>query len=283
LLSRNNKYLHKQYEEYINWSDYKLQKQRLYFKFPIDVDSPGFRDVLLRFFAIHEQGEKEQEERDKEAAGAEKKENVIEFEGEGDGEVKIPDPGALDELLRLERIANDEAERLETETHEQESLVENAEHPVETTSEANEEPTTSKTEPAPVDAVETPESKQLSEKKTKKNKKQTIDLAYYVGRALPSNSRFTTLPIYKHHYVNPLGDATPFLMNPTFKPWRPIPHSTRLKMFDAWRAGLGLRNVAWLGGVSWRRVDGIIGILKREWEFVEKVLSTPPPHENEFL
>src|SRR5271154_3165827 len=27
LLSRNNKYLHKQYEEYINWSDYKLQKQ----------------------------------------------------------------------------------------------------------------------------------------------------------------------------------------------------------------------------------------------------------------
>ena len=42
-------------------------------------------------------------------------------------------------------------------------------------------------------------------------------------------------------------------------------------MFEAWREGLGLRNVAWLGGISWRRADGIIGILKKEWEFIEKV------------
>jgi hypothetical protein len=47
-------------------------------------------------------------------------------------------------------------------------------------------------------------------------------------------------------------------------------------MFDAWREGLGLRNVAWLGGVSWRRVDGIIGILKKEWDFIKKVNIHPP-------
>ena len=39
--------------------------------------------------------------------------------------------------------------------------------------------------------------------------------------------------------------------------------------------GLGLRNVAWMGGVSWRRTDGIIGILKKEWEFAEKVYFPP--------
>ena len=268
LLSQNNKAVHKQYEEYINWSDYKLQKQRLYFKFPSDVESPGFRDVLRRFYAIYLQAEKEQEERDKE--------NVIEPEGEDDGEVKIPDPEALDELLRLERMAKGEAEKSEIKTQEQESPVETS-GSAEPASEVTVETTSSETESAPVDNVETSESNQLSKKeKKKKEKKEAIDLAYHAGPQLPLDSRYVTLPIYKHNYVNPTGDPTPFLMNPTFKPWRPIPHSTRLKMFDAWRAGLGLRNVAWLGGVGWRRVDGIIGILKREWEYVEKVLFPPP-------
>jgi len=279
LLSRSNKSLHKQYEEYINWSDYKLQKQRLYFLFPTvlfptDLESPGFRDVLVRFLAIYEQEEKEQEERDKE--------NVIEPKGEDDGEVKIPDPEALDELLRLDRMAKGEAEKSEIKTQEQESPVKTS-GSAEPASEGTVETTSSETESAPVDNVETSESNQLSQKEKEKEKKEAIDLAYHVGPQIPLDSRFDTLPIYKHHYVNPTGDPTPFLMNPTFKPWRPIPHSTRLKMFDAWREGLGLRNVSWLGGVGWRRADGIIGILKREWEFVEKVLFPPPTHENAFL
>jgi hypothetical protein len=273
LLSRSNKSLHTQYKDYINWSDYKLQKQRLYFKFPTDVESPGFRDVLVRFFAINERAEKEQDERDKE--------NVIEPEGEDDGEVKIPDPESLDELLRLERIANGEAEKSEIKTQEQESPVETS-GSAEPASEVTVEINSSEIESAPVANVETSESNQLSKKEKEKEKKEANDLAYHVGPLLPPDSLFLTVPIYKHHYVNPTGDPTPFLMNPTFKPWRPIPHSTRLKMFDAWREGLGLRNVSWLGGVGWRRVDGIIGILKREWEYVEKVLFPPPTHEMSF-
>lgn len=86
-------------------------------------------------------------------------------------------------------------------------------------------------------------------------------------------------PLSVSHFLKiPIGafpfGRTPFVLNKTFRAWRPLSHSKRLQMFDAWREGLGLRNVAWLGGVSWRRVDGIIGILKREWEYVQKV-TTP--------
>jgi hypothetical protein len=72
-------------------------------------------------------------------------------------------------------------------------------------------------------------------------------------------------------------NVSPFSLNETFVPWRPLTHRKRRQMFDAWREGLGLRNVAWLGGVSWRRVDGVIGILKREWEFVKQVCSPSIP------
>jgi hypothetical protein len=69
------------------------------------------------------------------------------------------------------------------------------------------------------------------------------------------------------------NNVSPFFLNETFVPWRPLSHRKRMQMFDAWREGLGLRNVAWLGGVSWRRVDGVVGILKQEWEFVKQVCS----------
>ena len=108
-------------------------------------------------------------------------------------------------------------------------------------------------------------------KKAEPQSPESLDLATYYGPRLPDDTAFPLIPIAKTHYLG--ASDIPFRLNPTFKPWRPIPHSLRLKMFDAWRERLGLRNVAWLGGVSWRRVDGVIGILKKEWEFVQKVLS----------
>lgn len=101
------------------------------------------------------------------------------------------------------------------------------------------------------------------------------DLAYYYGPRMRSDAEFPILPKGHSNYVRFQGKV-PFSSNSAFKPSRPLPHSKRLQMFDAWREGLGLRNVAWLGGVSWRRVDGIIGILKREWQFVKEVFSRPP-------
>jgi hypothetical protein len=116
-------------------------------------------------------------------------------------------------------------------------------------------------------------------------KKQKNDLENYVGPSI-GNTPIYSLPAIMPHYFLPLdaGDKTdketsivvptsPFLQNNDFKPWKPLSHKTRQQMFDAWREGLGLRNIAWMGGVSWRRVDGIIGILKREWDFVQQVIS----------
>lgn len=97
------------------------------------------------------------------------------------------------------------------------------------------------------------------------------DLAYHFGKPFDGDE---ILP-YIDHVWHWYGRRTPFRTNPTFKPWRPLSHKTRQQMFDAWREGLGLRNIAWLGGVSWRRADGVVGILKREWEFVQQVLSLP--------
>jgi Eukaryotic mitochondrial regulator protein len=97
------------------------------------------------------------------------------------------------------------------------------------------------------------------------------DLAHYVGEALGPHKFLPA--ISPHYFFNRANESTPFLRNPKFKPWRPLSHKTRQQMFDAWREGMGLRNIAWLGGVSWRRVDGIIGILKREWDFVQQVIS----------
>jgi hypothetical protein len=117
-------------------------------------------------------------------------------------------------------------------------------------------------------------------------KKQKNDLENYVGPSI-GNTPIYSLPAIIPHYFVPLemGDkndketsivvpTSPFIRNNDFKPWRPLSHKTRQQMFDAWREGLGLRNIAWMGGVSWRRVDGIIGILKREWDFVQQVISS---------
>jgi hypothetical protein len=96
------------------------------------------------------------------------------------------------------------------------------------------------------------------------------DLANYFGEKLPKSTKFPILPV-----TLPFIRGRPFRWNDSFHPQRPIPHRLKLRMFDAWREGLGLRNVAWLGGVSWRRVDGIIGILKKEWEYVQQVFLPP--------
>lgn len=101
------------------------------------------------------------------------------------------------------------------------------------------------------------------------NGPNSVDLANHFGTPIGAEAKFPSLPEFRQFY----GGTSPFRTNPTFRPWRPLSHKTRQQMFDAWREGLGLRNIAWLGGVSWRRVDGVIGILKREWEFVQQVLS----------
>ena len=102
------------------------------------------------------------------------------------------------------------------------------------------------------------------------------DLANHFGTPIGDDTIFPSLPRFRQFY----GRESPFRTNPTFKPWRPLSHKTRQQMFDAWREGLGLRNIAWLGGVSWRRVDGVIGILKREWEYVQQVLSPLAIHDS---
>lgn len=126
-----------------------------------------------------------------------------------------------------------------------------------------------------IDRIRGPDPESLpTPEETTSTETETEDLAYYYGPRIPENTLFPILPEGKSHYLNPAED-TPFLLNRSFKPWRPISHATRMRMFHAWREGLGLRNIAWLGGVSWRRADGIIGILKKEWEFVEKVRIHP--------
>ena len=127
-----------------------------------------------------------------------------------------------------------------------------------------------------IDRIRGPDPKSLpTSGETTSTETETEDLAYYYGPRIPEDTQFPILPETKSHYLKPSEDY-PFFMNPSFKPWRPISHATRVRMFHAWRQGLGVRNVAWLGGVSWRRADGIIGIMKKEWEFVEKVRIQPP-------
>ena len=266
LLKRHNKYLWSQYQDYIDWSDYKLQKQTLYFRFPADLESPEFQAVVLRLLAIEEEGLKKSRYRKEEKTpgeGGHRESPKPELDGNKD-----PNSDQLDELIKLNRMETEQTRQAEDENDGPELSVETSDS--EGTSSKGNDETTSENE---IKDVNTQKISELDSSKTLKEDPNDVDLAYYLGPALPPYTRFPTLPIYKHHYVNPTQNPTPFLMNPTFKPWRPIPHATRLKMFDAWRAGLGLRNIAWLGGVSWRRVDGIIGILKKEWEFVEKVIS----------
>lgn len=100
-----------------------------------------------------------------------------------------------------------------------------------------------------------------------------LDLANHVGRSFGDQLVHFQPAVIRHYLGDLLTTNFPFSINQTFKPWRPLSHTTRQQMFDAWREGLGLRNIAWLGGVSWRRVDGIIGILKREWDFVRQVMT----------
>ena len=265
LLKQHNIRLHTQYREYINWSDYKLQKQNLYFKFPDDTESPGFRDVVSRLVDLEESISDKNEEPPRD--------NIFPKEGMQQGEdheAKMPSPEELDEMLRRDMMETAQAETSKSTDDGPESPA----HPVQQSSATE----TTPPEANPESTSEADLDPRALKEKAKRDdlKRQNADLAYYLGRPLEPFTQFPTIHIYRHHYVNPTREPTPFPMNPTFKPWRPIPHSTRLKMFEAWRAGLGLRNVSWLGGVGWRRTDGIIGILKKEWEFVEKVPPLPP-------
>ena len=197
LLDGHNPYLHKLYREYVRWSDYKLQKQTIWFQFP---DTQDFAEVVARLRGIDTQLEPEGDKK---------------FDDDSNSEVR--------------------------------------------------------------DKHDVDEDHKKGDKKVKSVADDDHDLSKYFGRPVPYLMSFPVVPIESSHY---LGKGHPFPLNGTFRPGRPVPHETRLKMFDAWREGLGLRNTAWIGGVSWRRADAIVGILKREWQYVDQVF--PSSHKPEF-
>ena len=240
LLRQYDQELHTLYKNYIEWSDYQLQKRRIWFEF---LSTPNYADVIARSRPLTEDEVFEREERrikEEEMAKAAKGR-------------KTPDtPGQL-------KATTQEGLQLDATEQAKETLSEAAE-PITATDAKN-------TTEQPVERTETatePESQETEDQSPGE------DLAYHLGPRIDESIKFPILGTPGSNYLASYGNS-PFRLNEAFKPWRPIPHSMRLQMFDAWRDGLGLRNVAWLGGVSWRRVDGIIGILKREWEFVEKV------------
>ena len=243
LLGQYDQKLHTLYRNYIDWCDYQLQKRRIWFEFP---NSQKYADVVARSRALTEDEVYKQEQRinmeeEKKAAKGRKR---VEIPMET--KAIIPDGIQLDAIEKTNKTLDD----------------------------ATDQTTITESENATKQPGESEETTKVSEKEVQLESEDPLqeeDLPHYLGPRIDESVKFPFLGTPNSNYlIN--RDHTPFRLNRTFKPWRPIPHSKRLQMFDAWREGLGLRNVAWLGGVSWRRVDGIIGILKREWEFVEKVL-----------
>lgn len=208
LLKQSDPKLHQLYKNYIDWSDYQIQKRTLWFSFPDLSTHPAYAGVIGRILGP-------------EGLAAEGKD----IRASQLREIEEPTIGA----------AATDADKTE-----------------EPPSEARVEETT---QPIP--------------------ERDGDDLAYYYGPRLDPQAQFPVLGFQRTHYLE--HNMNPFPMNPEFQPWRPLPHRTRLQMFNAWRAGLGMRNVAWLGGVSWRRVDAVVGIMKREWNFVKQVLSSCIP------
>ena len=242
LLRQYDQELHTLYKNYIDWSDYQLQRRRIWFEFP---NTPKYADVIARSRPLTEDEVFEQEQRrmkEEETAKAAKAREKVETAGQV-------------------KSTTQEGLRLDSNEQTKEKLSE-ATEPITATDGKNTTEQPSKQQKRPPNP---------NYKKRKINPRGE-DLAYHLGPRIDESIKFPILGTPSSNYLASYSKS-PFRLNESFKPWRPIPHSMRLQMFDAWREGLGLRNVAWLGGVSWRRVDGIIGILKREWEFVEKVLS----------
>ena len=243
LLRRYDQELHTLYKNYIDWCDYQLQKRRIWFEFP---NTPKYANVIARSRPLTEDEIFEQEQRrmkEEETAKANKERKKVETAGQ----VEATTQGGL-QLNATEPAKATLSETAELIiTTDGKNTIEQPGEPTETDTKSD---------------VQEMDDQVPGE-----------DLAYHLGPRIDESVKFPILGTPSSNYLANPGDNFPFRLNGTFKPWRPIPHSIRLKMFDAWREGLGLRNVAWLGGVSWRRVDGIIGILKREWEFVEKVQS----------
>ena len=242
LLRQYDQELHTLYRNYIDWCDYQLQKRRIWFEFP---NSPNYADVVARSRGLTEDEIHKQEQ-----------------------------PMKMEEEKKATKGRNQVETSKEVKATSQEGIqfdsIETANKPLnEATDHTKIDSENVTNQASKSDETAIPDEKEV--KLEVEDPPPQEDLAYYIGPRIDESIKFPFLGHPKSNYlIN--RDHTPFRLNRTFKPWRPIPHSIRLQMFDAWRGGLGLRNVAWLGGVSWRRVDGIIGILKQEWEFVEKVL-----------
>ena len=273
LMARYDSGLSTLYKNYIDWSDYQLQKQKLWFRFPVN---PIYKDVVARLGALQpaqevkpkgeEEGvEEEQKELQREE---EEPENQLDESGNPMPSEEPPIDTVSPHENEVEAISTSESADVTTASSSTEmptetsGASEQAESETPTSDDSStiaERNAVQSTAPVPAYKVEPVDS-------------PGVDLATYTGPRVGSTIGFPFLPIPASHYANP-DHRSPFPHNPRFRPWRPISHSTRLRMFDAWREGLGLRNIAWIGGVSWRRADGIIGIMKREWQFVKEVMS----------
>jgi hypothetical protein len=257
LLARYDHGLSLLYKNYIDWSDYQLQKRQLWFLFPPKVH---YRDVVEHLWKLQ--------------PGLEGKlaaEEDAEELSEGLHSNEEPWQDEYDEhgnAVPIESSPTLESADMTTESASTEQLYETG--------------TTSK--PSKPETPTSDESTIIAERNALKTEMPVpaykvepmdppaLDLGTYFGPEVGMTVGFPVLPIAASNYAN-RSLRYPFPSNRLFKPWRPLSHSTRLRMFDAWREGLGLRNIAWMGGVSWRRADGIIGIMKREWQFVAEVMS----------
>jgi hypothetical protein len=291
LMSRWSTGLAALYKNYIDWSDYQLQKQRLWFRF----GSQGYyRDVVERLWALNA-----------DVAPKDGIEAPMELEGGDEGNLKFDEFGIPLNSDRLEEAftsvvrgrggssdteATDMTTVLDTESEttdiEATSNMETAEaksangqpQEADTPSESNQSTILTAEESAFIaeqHAVLSPDdAPKYTVDPMEETVPPTLDLGEYLGPKVSTAVPFPFLGTPPSNYVNPIL-RHPFPFNEHFHPWRPISHSTRLRMFDAWREGLGLKNIAWMGGVSWRRADAIIGIMKREWRFVAEVINPP--------
>ena len=243
--------LHRMYRKYIDWSDYQLQKRQLFFIFPKGVSQ--YADINKRF-----RGLKSQYKGEDNVFGKEKEETFNE-------ESKLDETGSSTEgqitnLLETETSNTEisETEPAKIQLNETESTTARIGETVEPSMELNRKETSTSAPVVTASPVEgfikanSTEEPSTTEEPTptKDPTKEFIlfensnlvkpnrndDLAYHHGQKLDSKMRFPILPINSTNY-NQTGKL-PMIMNQTFKPWRPIITTKRLRMFDAWREGL---------------------------------------------
>jgi hypothetical protein len=279
LMSRWSSGLAALYKNYIDWSDYQLQKQRLWFWFS---SKRHHGDVVERLWALNvEVGMEGGNEGPWELEGGDEGQRKfdefgipINFDGSEDTFTSTVRGKGVSSTIEATDVTTTLATESETTDIETTSSVEQPQE-TDTPSESDqsailtaEESAVMAEQHAVVSLTNVPK---YTVEPMEETVPRTLDLGEHIGPKVSTVVPFPFLGIPNSNYIN-TALPYPFPFNQYFRPWRPISHSTRLRMFDAWREGLGLKNIAWMSGVSWRRADAIIGIMKREWKFVAEVI-----------